>query len=214
MSFRVLDATASAVWNSGYTQTHDLKQLRVTDEGKSSDGHFMWNYKMAEVNSASNSMTRAQTEGGWLSPSCLNASQNILPDAADDSKSISALPVPSRHSKTHPSSLNNELMPNAVEDGKRVETTSSCRLFGIDLVNPSLSSPPSDKAPVQSLCVSTATTEGHVHNALSTADSDHKYDLQKASEEVKQGQLQNLGKETQTKQSCSTRSRTKVCLKN
>ncbi|XP_030470158.2 auxin response factor 9-like [Syzygium oleosum] len=204
------DATAaSAIWNSGYTLTHDLKQLRVTDEGKSSDGHFMWNYKMAD-NSTGSSITRAQTEGGWLSSPCLSVSQNILPDAADDRKSISALPVPSKHSIMHPSSLNNEQMPNPVEDGKKVETTSSCRLFGIDLINHSLSSPPSDKAPVQSMCVSTATTEGHVQTALSTADSDQKCDLWKASEEVKQGQLQNLGRETQTKQSCSTRSRTKV----
>ncbi|XP_030540298.1 auxin response factor 9-like [Rhodamnia argentea] len=205
------DATAaSAIWNSGYTQTHDLKELRVTDEGKSSDGRFLWNYKLADVNSTSSSITRAQTEGGWLPSPCLSVSQNILPDAVDDSKSVSALPVPCRQSKTHPSSLNKEPMPNPVEDGKKVETTSSCRLFGIDLINHSSSSPPSDKAPLQSMCVSTATTEGHVQTPLSTADSDQKCDLQKASEEVKQGQLQNPGKETQTKQSCSTRSRTKV----
>ncbi|KAF8027969.1 hypothetical protein BT93_E0784 [Corymbia citriodora subsp. variegata] len=205
------DSTAaSAIWNSGYTQTHDLKQLRVTDEGKSGDGHFMWNCKITDVNSTSSSITRAQTEAGWLPSPCLSVSQNIPPDAVDDSKSISALPMPSRHLVVHPSSLNNELMPNPVEDGKKVERTYSCRLFGINLTNCSLSSPPSDKAPVQSMCVSTATTEGHVQTALSTADSDQKCDLQKASEEVKQGQLQNPGIETQTKQSCSTRSRTKV----
>lgn len=204
------DATAApAIWNSGYTQTHDLKQLRVTDEGKSSD-HFMWNYKMADVNSSSSSITRVQTEGGWLPSPCLSVSPNILPDAVDDSKSVSALPVRCRHSIAHPSSLNNELMPNPAEDGKKVEPTSSCRLFGIDLINHTLSSPPSDKGPFQSMCVSTATTEGHVQMALSTADSDQKCDIQKASEEVKQRQMQNLGKEGQTKQICSTRSRTKV----
>ncbi|PQP99710.1 auxin response factor 9 [Prunus yedoensis var. nudiflora] len=68
-----------------------------------------------------------------------------------------------------------------------------------------------EKTPLQPISASTGTTEGRVSNLLA-AESDQKSDVSKASKESKPGQLQVSSKETQTKQSCSTstRSRTKV----
>ncbi|EOY25079.1 Auxin response factor 9 isoform 3 [Theobroma cacao] len=95
---------------------------------------------------------------------------------------------------------------------KKFETASSCRLFGIELINHSASSTPLERTPTQLSTMTGGSTEGHGQSSLSPADSDQKSEISKDSKGKKQEQLQVSAKEIQSRQSCSssTRSRTKV----
>ncbi|KAJ6701890.1 AUXIN RESPONSE FACTOR 9 [Salix koriyanagi] len=178
-----LSSTASTPWNSGLTQSHDLTQLSVTGEGKSYENHVMRHQKQTDVNGChSNSLTRNQTEGGWL------ASPHAI-----------QLPLSSK--------LKNDPIPDPSDKGRKSEVPASYRLFGIDLVNHPLSSTPIE-VPAQPMSICSGATEGHGLGTLSTVDSDQKSE---ASKEQKPEQLQKSPKEIQSKQSStSTRSRTKV----
>ncbi|KAK9274996.1 hypothetical protein L1049_022253 [Liquidambar formosana] len=189
---------ASALWNPRLTQSHDSTQQSGTSEGKRSENHPIWHHRQADntlINSNRSSISRTP----------------LFQDTTEDSKSGSTWSVLLGHSTPHSLKHNNDPIADSIDIGKKVETT-SCRLFGIDLINHS-TSPLVERGPAQPISVFSGTNEGHVPSTLSAvADSDQKSDLSKASEEKKQGQLQVSPKETQSKQSCSTsaRSRTKV----
>nr|AVD68947.1 auxin response factor 9 [Prunus sibirica] len=202
-------STAPALWNSGLTQSHDMSPPSVATEGKRSENHALWHHQQADVISNNNSISRTQTDGGWLSQT--GGSKLMFQDAMDDTKIFSACPVFSGYSTPNSSKLKNDSMCDHVENGKKTETATSCRIFGIEFINHSARSPSMEKTPLQPINASTGTTEGRVSNSLA-AESDQKSDVSKASKESKPGQLQVSSKETQTKQSCSTstRSRTKV----
>lgn len=97
-------------------------------------------------------------------------------------------------------------MVDGFETGRKTEMATSCRLFGFDLMNPSTVPTTTEKAPVSSL-----TMEVHVLSPLSAADSEQKSGLSKSYKEKKE-QILVSPKETQSRQSCttSTRTRTKV----
>ncbi|OWM85201.1 hypothetical protein CDL15_Pgr027988 [Punica granatum] len=201
-----LDTTTTpALWNSGLRHS--------SDEEKRTENYFMWNHKQQmDINVNSNSpVTRVQTEGPWLSSPRFSVSQRLSQDMSEDSKSATARSVISGYPATQPSKLHNGQLPSPVEEGKKVvERTTSCRLFGIELISHSTSLPLVEKPPVQ-LSVSSGTTEGHVHSISSAAESDPKSDFPKGSKENKKVQLPILGKDPQAKQtSASMRSRTKV----
>ncbi|BBH03487.1 auxin response factor 9 [Prunus dulcis] len=181
----------------------------VATEGKRSENHALWHHQQADVISNNNSISRTQTDGGWLSQT--GGSKLMFQDAMDDTKNFSGCPVFSGYSTPNSSKLKNDSMCDHVENGKKTETPTSCRIFGIEFINHSASSPFLEKTPLQPINASTGITEGRVSNSLA-AESDQKSDVSKASKENKPGQLQVSSKETQTKQSCSTstRSRTKV----
>ncbi|XP_022756256.1 auxin response factor 9-like [Durio zibethinus] len=92
------------------------------------------------------------------------------------------------------------------------ETAASFRLFGIELINHSVSLTQLERAPRQLFTMTTGTTEGHGPSTLSPTDSDQTSDISKDSKEKKQEQLQLSAKEIRSRQSCSssTRSCTKV----
>lgn len=98
---------------------------------------------------------------------------------------------------------------NVNADMKKSETVTSCRLFGFDLKAPSAGAIVDDKANVNPVHEN---AEGHFPSSHSAGDSDQKSDLSKdnITKERQQGQLQVSPKEVQSKQSCSTRTRTKV----
>ncbi|KAJ6426419.1 hypothetical protein OIU84_022099 [Salix udensis] len=101
----------------------------------------------------------------------------------------------------------NDPIPDPSDKGRKSEVPASYRLFGIDLVNHSLSSTPIE-VPAQPMSICSGATEGHGLGTLSAVDSDQKSE---ASKEQKSEQLQKSPKEIQSKQSStSTRSRTKV----
>ncbi|KAJ0105589.1 hypothetical protein Patl1_17494 [Pistacia atlantica] len=201
-----LTSTASAPWNSSLTQSHDVTQLSVT-EGKRSDNHVSWHSKQTDFNSNSNSLSRTQTDGEWLASPRVSFSQQLFPDAVDDNKNVSAWRPIHGYSTSHSSKVNIDSMPDRVEIGRKTEMGASCRLFGIDLINHSMSSTTMEKA-----AASSVTTEGHNLCTLSAGDSDQKSDLSKTFREKKSEQVQVSPKEIQSRQSSSTstRSRTKV----
>ena len=106
-------------------------------------------------------------------------------------------------------SMGNWVPPNVNADMKKSETVTSCRLFGFDLKAPSAGAVVDDKANVNPVHEN---AEGHFPSSHSAGDSDPKSDLSKDNipKERQQGQLQVSPKEVQSKQSCSTRTRTKV----
>ncbi|KAI9174253.1 hypothetical protein LWI28_014653 [Acer negundo] len=201
-----MSSTAPAPWNSRFTQSQDLTQLSVTAEGKRSDTHVTWHHKQTDFINNSNSMSRTQTDGDWLASPHVGFSQHLFQDAVDDNKSVSVWPAVSGYSTPQSTKINNDSMHDRPETGKKTETAPSCRLFGFELINRSITSTTMEKAPVSSL-----TTEGHILSNMSAADSDYKSDFSKAFKETKE-QLHVSAKETHSRQSCSTstRSRTKV----
>ncbi|GAY39327.1 hypothetical protein CUMW_043510 [Citrus unshiu] len=203
-----LPSAASAPWSARLAQSHNLTQLSVTAEDKRIDNHVAWHHKHSDFSSNSNFMSRTQSDGEWLTSPRVKFSQQLFQEAIDDNKNISAWPAHSGHSTPHPSKPNNDTLLEQVETGRKTETGTSCRLFGIELINHATSSAPSEKVPVSSL-----TTEGHIISTISAAaDSDGKSDIAKEFKEKKQEQVQVSPKESQSKQSCltSNRSRTKV----
>ncbi|CAK9163090.1 unnamed protein product [Ilex paraguariensis] len=207
----VLETASSAVWHPSSEST----KLSCTTEGKKSENHVPWNSKQSEISASlrnrnGSSIFRKNVMGGWLSPSHLNASRKMFADEIEDSKSASAWSVPSSYSTLPLTKQSNDLTPD-LGDVMRSDTVASCRLFGIDLISPAPgSSSLVAKAPLKPVCVSNGTGEGHLLSAMSAVDSEQKSELSNDSKEQKQGQLQVSPKEVQSKQSCSTRSRTKV----
>ncbi|XP_010915982.1 auxin response factor 11 [Elaeis guineensis] len=100
---------------------------------------------------------------------------------------------------------------NGVEEQKKPEVrSSSCWLFGIDLMNHSKSTTISEKAiAAPALSKSAAPIEGPSKATASVNESDRQSGLSKSSREQKQGH-DSSPKEIQSKHHGSTRSRTKV----
>ncbi|XP_040989882.1 auxin response factor 9 isoform X1 [Juglans microcarpa x Juglans regia] len=201
-------STGSTLWNSALTQSNEMTQFMA--EGKRSENHAMWHHKQTDVNSSSNSISRTQTDGSWLSSPRARVTRHLFQDTMDDGKSVSKWPSLPGYSTPHSSKPNNDPFPDPVEKVKKADTASGCRLFGIELMNHSTTSLPVEEATTQPISMSNGATEGR--STLSAIDSDHKYDLSKDSKEKQLGQLQVPPKDIQSKQNCSTstRSRTKV----
>ncbi|KAE9618083.1 putative transcription factor ARF family [Lupinus albus] len=196
--------TTTAFWDAGMTPS-DLTQLNVTAESKRSDNDQMWHHKQIDnCKSSCNAISRNQAEGIWLSSPHSSVPSHLFQDTTDDSKSLSAW----LNSKTHSEKLNNENLLDQVDKENKVEGATSCRLFGIELIDHARNSPAIEKACVHSENISGVTNEGCVRT-LSKTDADHNSDLSNASKERKQEQMQASPKETQSKQICS-RSCTKV----
>ncbi|KAG5042538.1 hypothetical protein AAZX31_03G060100 [Glycine max] len=199
-------SAASVFWDAGLQQA-DMAQKNVLAESKRNDSTGTWHHMQTDMNSKSNSgnaMLRNQTEGSWLSSPHSSCPSHLFQDATDDSKSVSAWPV----SKPHSSRLNNDHVLDQVDKESKVETATSYRLFGIDLIDHSRNSPSVEKASAQAGNAPKVTTEGCT-STLTRTDAGHLSDVPMASsKERKQEQQQVSPKETQSKQIC--RSRTKV----
>ncbi|KAK7395260.1 hypothetical protein VNO78_15811 [Psophocarpus tetragonolobus] len=173
---------APTFWDAGLTQS-DMTQLSIMAESKRSDSNtHIWHHN------SSNGISTNQTEASWLS-----SPSQLYHDTTNDSKSVSAWPI----SKTHSERLNNDHFLDQVDkEINKVESATSCRLFGIDLI---------DHASNNSLSIENASG---VPSECRT-DVNHETDISKASKDRKQEQFQVSLKETQSKQVCS-RSCTKV----
>ncbi|KAI4310379.1 hypothetical protein MLD38_035360 [Melastoma candidum] len=194
------NTAASAIWSPGFTHSADITQVTVVDEGKRGDSHFIRHHKQADVNSTSSSVTRAYTDGGWL------PSPRVRHDVAEDNKTITTWPDLPEYSKT-PSRVNIETTPT--DEFKRAEISGCCRLFGIELVNHSLSVPAVERTPAQPTGLSSCANEVSIQMTC----LDFQPDLAKPSYEKRRSQvfISSL-KESKVKQSgaSSARSRTKV----
>lgn len=172
------------------------KRLRPTIEiPASSAASVVWNPHDSTQLSGIPEEHRSENPISWFSPSDLKASRNMLFDEKEDSKSPSAWSVLPSYSTQHSAIQTNE-MPN----GRKSDTVASCRLFGFDLKVPS-----NGDSSVNTATYGTAV--GPVPSTLSAGESEQKSNLSKDS---KEGLLQVSTKEAQSKQTCSTRSRTKV----
>lgn len=179
------DTTSSTTW-------HD-RTLNVAAEGQRSENHVAMNHQPADIISNNSSISRNQTDAGWLSS-----------PTVEDSKSGPAWPLLSGYPTPASSKPKNDSMLDHVE--KRKKTL----IFGVDFSSHLRSSLSVEKPLPQPISVFTGATEGQVSTSLE-AESDQKSDISKASKESK-AQFQVSPKETQSKQSssASTRSRVKV----
>uniref|UniRef100_A0A1J3HXW3 Auxin response factor n=1 Tax=Noccaea caerulescens TaxID=107243 RepID=A0A1J3HXW3_NOCCA len=150
---------------------------------------------------ASNLWSSVMTQSHEFAQSCITSQrtspQQYLRDATEDTKN-SDWRV-SSFSASKDSTLNDQMVFPV--DQKKPETTASYRLFGIDLMSPPLAASEEKTTPIGPINLTKPTLE---------SNSDPKSEISKASEEKKQEPAQASPKEVQSKQSSSTRSRTKV----
>ncbi|XP_022738380.1 auxin response factor 9-like isoform X2 [Durio zibethinus] len=204
-----IPALASAPWNTEVTHSPDLAWRNITPEGKRNENHVIWHHLQTEMNSSCSSVSKTQNERSRLSSPGMSVYPLMFPEAREDNKSVRGWPV---HSGFSNPQINNVSTFDPIEKVKKSETAASCRLFGIELINHSASSTHLERTPTQLSTMTTGTTEGHGLSTLSPIDSDQKSDISKDSKEKMQEQLQLSAKEIQSRQSCSssTRSCTKV----
>ncbi|KAK9076641.1 hypothetical protein SSX86_004975 [Deinandra increscens subsp. villosa] len=175
-------------------------QLSFTHDGQRVDNpnHSSWHPKQAE-NTHNGGFLRTQMETGWFSSSPVKASRNIYGDETEDVKGQSSRSIHTTYSP-------HDTIKQTKDSVQSPVSGSSCRIFGFDINIP----PKCDdnispsKAPLTpSDVLFHYSIEGQVPNTLSV--SDLKSDLSK-----EHGNLQVSPKEIQSKQTTSTRSRTKV----
>ncbi|GFZ16388.1 auxin response factor 9 [Actinidia rufa] len=175
----VLEA-ASSTASAVWNPAHDPTQLSGNPEGQRSENNVAWHPKQTKITGTfMNSCAHA--EGAWLIFFLC--------------KCLSKL-------------QSNNPLPESI-DGKKSETVASCRLFGVDLKSPSTGALLAEKELIPPASISNCDIDEHRPSTMSGADSDQKSDLSKVSKEQRQEQLQVSPKEVQSKQNCSTRSRTK-----
>ncbi|KAL3499006.1 hypothetical protein ACH5RR_041738 [Cinchona calisaya] len=200
-------STASAVWNP----SHDSPRGNGTPEAPKNQ-HVSANQSHRDISSnqlqsSRNCNLRPHAEGDWMSSSPPNASLSRLVDETETKSALDWSTFTSC-SANFPAKLSNNLIaqPN---DGRKPDTVASCRLFGIDLISPPIGALV-ETEPVKPVNASNDSTEECLQTTLSTSGSEHKSDLSKDSKDQIVGLLQVPSKEVQSKQSGSTRSRTKV----
>nr|KYP62889.1 Auxin response factor 9 [Cajanus cajan] len=162
-------SAASVFWDAGLPQADNMAQINVLAESKRNENTGTWHHLQTDMNSKSNSnntMLRNQTEGSWLSSPHSSCPPHLFQDTTDDSKSVSAWPV----SKPPSSRLNHDHAPDQVDKESKVETATSYRLFGIELIDHSRNSPALEKASAHAVNVPKVTTEGSA-STLSRADA-------------------------------------------
>ncbi|CAN8325734.1 unnamed protein product [Cochlearia groenlandica] len=126
-----------------------------------------------------------------------NSPQQYYRYATEDAKNSDWLVSPYSLSNASKDTTLNDQMVFQVEQ-KKPETTSSCRLFGVDLMSSSLAVSEEKTASMRPINIAKPTLE---------SNSDPKSEISKVSEEKKQEPAQESPKEVQ---SSSTRTRTKV----
>lgn len=195
-------STASPTWNL----THDVHQKNRAFERQRSIHMANSHAKQTDAGTIllkhNNSSTLStHIDGVWHSSLHVNASPSINGEETEESKCASAWSVISNHSA--PSSgkqFNTQL--SACTDVRQPDAF-SCRLFGFDLKSPSALS-------LKSVDVTNDAGEVYAPSVLSSGDLEQKSCVTKDFRDPKQDQLQGLMKEVQSRQSNSSRSRTKV----
>ncbi|GFS38093.1 auxin response factor 9 [Actinidia rufa] len=204
-----VNETASAIWNP----SHGPSQVSGNPEGQWSEPNVIWHPKQSEisstlVNSSTSCLSKTHANGGWQSPAHISVSRDRFADEMQDTKSASAWSVLSGSLTPRSGNLSSNPLSDLI-DGKKIETVASCRLFGVNLKSPLKSPSAGALLAEQALVPFNDGIEERGPNTQSGADSSQKLDLSKISKEYGLGQMQVLPKEVQSKQSCSSRSRTK-----
>lgn len=199
------NSAASAFWYPGLATSLEFSHLGSTTDVQSNES--IWPPKQINLNSNLNNSgsccsSRAWADGIW-SPPLGNGSQNLLRDSIGDYKNAAARSILSDYTSHGPARPNSSATLDLVERGKKSETSTGCRLFGIDLTNNSMRPAHPEK---ELACPNAVPTPV----VLSDADMTQNVDVLNCSKE--QVQSEGLPKEMQSKQACtnSTRTRTKV----
>ncbi|KAA8516190.1 hypothetical protein F0562_019369 [Nyssa sinensis] len=202
-------SAASAFWFPGSATSLEFCHLGSTTEVQSIESQSVWPLKQKDLNSnltntSSCCSSRAGADGIWLPPKPGNDSTNLFHDS-EDNKNVAARAILFDYTCLASSIL------DQVENGKKSETYTGCRLFGIDLTKNSDTTARPEKELACLKAVPTS-TKGPTLVAVCEADRAHDPDFLKSSKEQKLVQSDALPKETQSKQGCtfSSRTRTKV----
>lgn len=184
-----LDTAGATLHDVGLMQSCDSTQPTVFIEGKRSDNHGIWHHKQTSVNTGSNSISWPQTEGD-----------------RQFSPSVCGWPLLSSSTMHSPKPRNEP----KVELAEKPERPTSCRLFGIDLINHSSNSQQVDRLTVQPLDGSAGINETHTPGNAPAVDSQQKSVVLKTSKEIIPKQSVVSPKEIRSKQSCSTTARSRI----
>lgn len=198
---------------SGKNKRHRPHSETKISDPASSIASAVWNpsldspqFNTSGINNSTNCTLMSHTEGGWTLPQ-LNTSSCMLVDETEESKSASAWSdFPCVLTPQFGLGTNQPMVSPA--DERKCDTITTCRLFGIDLKSSSIST--TEALPPQPAGISCVSAERAPPNMVAAGDSDQNSDISIDLKDQMQGHLQLPLKEVQSKQSCSTRSRTKV----
>lgn len=202
----------------GHPTAGKNKRKRTNNETKISDpasstALAVWSpsldvpqFNASGTNNSTHRTLTSHAEGGWLLPH-LNTS-GMLVDEKEDSKSASAWSgLTFVLTPQFAQGTNQPIVSHA--DERKCDTITTCRLFGINLKSSSMNTTEA-LLPPQSTDISCVSAEREPPNTVPAGDSDQKSDLSLDFIDQMLGHLQLPQKEVQSKQSCSTRTRTKV----
>lgn len=198
---------------SGKNKRHRPHSETKIPDPASSIASAVWNpsldspqFNTSGINNSTNCTLMSHTEGVWTLPQ-LNTSSCMLVDETEESKSASAWSdFPCVLTPQFGLGTNQPMVSPA--DERKCDTITTCRLFGIDLKSSSIST--TEALPPQPAGISRVSAERAPPNTVAAGDSDQNSDISIDLKDQMQGHLQLPLKEVQSKQSCSTRSRTKV----
>ncbi|CAM8941089.1 unnamed protein product [Rhodiola kirilowii] len=180
----------------------------------------LWHQKPDDINvtrfSSNNGscMSMTYNEGGWLSPhghlsklksEHMSSNGSSVNHHTEDTMRGAAWPAVMAKSQPQMLKSNNDLLLDTSEVKKKAEVPSSYRLFGVELINPSIAPHPVEKPIMPLVCASVGSAEGNIPDTPSAVDSEQSSELSKAFKVKQLEQTKgNQGSST------STRSRTKV----
>ncbi|KAJ0963115.1 hypothetical protein J5N97_028237 [Dioscorea zingiberensis] len=186
----------ASFWYPGATQAHDLGTPGGTDGQSCETQAQVWPHWKEHM--TGHSFQKLVGFDGWSKDS--HSPLKLFQDSNGEPKVSSAPSWAAAPSYTK--------QETCAEKPKKAEIASSCRLFGIELINHPNSAV--DKTMVSPVSITSATTEDTpAPTTVLVEDSDQQSALSKASTEHKQG-IHMSTKEIQSRQNSATRSRTKV----
>ncbi|CAA3008681.1 auxin response factor 9-like isoform X1 [Olea europaea var. sylvestris] len=171
-------SAASAVWNP----SHDSHKVMGVLEEKRSE---QIDASATLIKNRTDDTFGTNVEGDWLSFPRINSCLNKFSEETEESRSDSAWSILSNHSTPNSRKQSNTLI-SCLNDGRKLHTSATCRLFGIDLKSPSML----EKCFLKSVDIPSDVSEGCIPNQLL--------------------RLQAPIKEVRSRQNHSTRSCTKV----
>lgn len=190
-----------------------LAFLFLLEQPSSSNASAVWNPSLRSpqfntfgINSSTNCALASLTESGWQLPH-LNTSGMLVDEPEDGRSAPTWCGFPCVLAPQFGQGTNQPIV--IPTDGRKCDTKKTCRLFGIDLKSSSISTTEA-RLQLQPAGISCVFAERAPPNTVPAGDSDQKSELSVDFKDQMQGHLRLPLKEVQSKQSCSTRSRTKV----
>ncbi|XP_010325288.1 auxin response factor 9 isoform X1 [Solanum lycopersicum] len=188
-------------------------EIKISEQPSSSNASAVWNPSLRSpqfntfgINSSTNCALASLTESGWQLPH-LNTSGMLVDEPEDGRSAPTWCGFPCVLAPQFGQGTNQPIV--IPTDGRKCDTKKTCRLFGIDLKSSSISTTEA-RLQLQPAGISCVFAERAPPNTVPAGDSDQKSELSVDFKDQMQGHLRLPLKEVQSKQSCSTRSRTKV----